>query len=272
MTKMTRQVILIFGLLFFFCMEITAQNDKLFLGIKLRPEVRQIADEIELKTKKKIVAVFDEFENEFTLGSSFIGEDGIAYLRVNPNLQTQKQKLEAVVAHEFLHLRLRANNYPVFLFSPKVQTMRGLAQDVEQPNVNDLTSFIEHRIFKEEMNKLGLNQLIDLAGDTERAAKQRFGDQDSQVDTINFVRALLEYQNPSDVQRLRQIYVKNKWQISLKKGQEIADLIDKSPLNSPEAVAAVFKLCLAKLYPTPRPAKLTLDKSVKTYRQYIISY
>jgi len=267
-----RRLILIFGLLTLFSLNVLSQNEKLFLGIRLRPEVRKIADDVELKTKKKIVAVFDEFENEFTLGSSFIGDDGIAYLRVNSNLERQKQKLEAVVTHELLHLRLRANNYPVFLFSPKVKTLRGLAQDVEQPNVNDLTSFIEHRIFKAEMNKLGLNQLIDLAGDTERAAKQRFGEQDSQVDTINFVRAVLEYQNPADVQRLRQIYVKNKWQISLKKGQEIADLIDKSRLDSPESVAAVFKLCLAKLYLTPRPAKLTLDKSIKTYRQYIISY
>lgn len=267
-----RLLILIFGLLIVFSFEVSAQNEKLLLGLRLRPEIRQIAEEVELKTKKKIVAVFDEFETEYTLGSSFIGEDGIAYLRVNSNLEGQKQKLEAVVAHELLHLRLRAANYPVFLFSPKVQTMRGRAQDVEQPNVNDLTSFIEHRIFKAEMNKLGLNQLIDLAGDTERAAKERFGEKDSQADSINFARAVLEYQNPSDVQKLRQIYVKNKWLRSLKTGQEIADLIVKTPLNSPEAVAAVFKLCLAKLYPTPRPAKLTLDKSVKTYRQYIISY
>ena len=265
------KTILIVCLLTVFSFAVQAQNEKLFLGIKLRAEVRAIADEVERKTGNKIYAVFDEFENVYTLGSSFIHTDGIAYLQANPNLRSQNQKLEAVIAHELLHLRLRANNYPVFLFAASVKTARGLAQDVEQPNVNDLTSLIEHRIFKAEMDKLGLNQVVDLAGDTERdAAKRR--DADSQADTLNFARALLEYHNPADVERLRKIYVRNKWGKSIKLGQEIADIITRSTYSSPKDSAAVFRLCFAKLYPTPRPVKLTPDTSIKTYRQFLISF
>src|SRR5215218_2731457 len=115
MTKLLRQAILIFALAAVFAAGSSAQNEKLFLGIKLRADVRAVADEVEQKTKKKIYAVFDEFENEYTLGSSFIDDDGTAYLRVNPILKSQKPKLEAVVAHELLHLRLRARGFPVFL-------------------------------------------------------------------------------------------------------------------------------------------------------------
>jgi hypothetical protein len=272
MTNISRRTILIFFLVTIFSLEIAAQNEKLFLGIKLRPEVRAIADEIELKTKRKIYAVFDEFENEYTLGSSFIHTDGTAYVRANTNLRAQPQKLEAVVAHELLHLRLRANGFPVFLFAPTVKTVRGLAQDIEQSNVNDLTSLIEHRIFKAEMDKLGLNQIINLAGDSERSAARRNGEEDGQTDALNFARAVLEYQNRADIENLRKIYVKNKWRKSLEIGQEIADLISRSAIDSPEASARIFGLCAAKLYPSPRPFKLTPDKTVKAYRQLLIGF
>ena len=272
MNGFTRHIILFFCLLTFFVPEIPAQTEKLFLGLKLRAEVRQIADEVERKTGKKIVAVFDELEDEYTLGSSFIDNDGTPYLRVNANLKNQKQKLEAVVAHELFHLRMRAGGYPVFLFAPSVRTARGLAQDVEQPNVNDLTSLIEHRAFKAEMDRLGLNQLVDLAGDTERDARRRNGQADGQADTLNFARAVLEYQNRADVESLRKIYIQNKWQKSLKTGQEIADIINRLPLASPKDSAAIFRLCFARLYPTPRPLKLTPDRSIKAYRQMLISF
>jgi hypothetical protein len=260
------------GLAAIFSLEIFAQNDKIFLGIKLRPEVRAIQGEVEQKTKKKIYAVFTEFDDEYTLGTSFIDDDGTAYLRVNPVLKSQKQKLEAVIAHELLHLRLRADKYPVFLFAPSVKTARGLAQDAEQSNANDLASMIEHRIFKAEMDKFGLNQIVDLAGDAERSAERRSGEADSQADAINFARAVLEYQSRDDVENLRKIYIKNKWQKSLKIGQEIADLISRSAINSPDASAKVFGLCIAKLYPSPRPFKLTPDKTVKAYRQMLIGF
>jgi predicted SprT family Zn-dependent metalloprotease len=272
MTSISRQTILIISLIAVFSLEIFAQNDKLFLGIKLRPEVRAIAEEVEEKTKKKIYAVFTEFDDEYTLGASFINDDGTAYLRVNPNLKPQKQKLEAVIAHELLHLRLRANNYPVFLFAPEVKTRRGLAQDVEQPNANDLASLIEHRIFKAEMDKFGLNQIVNLAGDTERSAERRNGETDGQSDAINFARAVLEYQNRADIENLRKVYIKNKWQKSLRIGQEIADLISRSAINSPDASAKIFGLCIAKLYPSARPFKIKPDKTVKAYRQMLIGF
>lgn len=206
------------------------------------------------------------------LGSSFIHTDGTPYLAVNINLKSQPKKIEAVVAHELLHLRLRANGYPVFLFDAKVKTRRGLAQDVEQPNVNDLTSLIEHRAFKPQMEQFGLNEALNLAGDTARSAQQRRGEADSQADAINFARAILEYQNAADVESLRRIYRQNKWIQSLKIGQEIADIISRARLDSPAATAATFKLCAAKLYPSPRPLKLTPDKSVTAYRQMLINF
>ena len=49
MNGFTRHIILSFCLLTFFAPAIPAQTEKLFLGMKLRAEVRQIVDEVEQK-------------------------------------------------------------------------------------------------------------------------------------------------------------------------------------------------------------------------------
>lgn len=265
---------LLFAVLLLIETDVFAQNAKLFLGIKLRAEVQTLADEIENKTKRKISAHFVEYEGEdrFLLGSSFIHSDGVPYLAVSIDLERQPKKAEAVIAHELLHLRLRANGYPVFLFDPRVKTKRGAAQDTEQSNVNDLTSLIEHRAFKSEMERFGLNETLNLAGDTERDALARRGEADGQADAINFARAVLEYQNAADIEALRKIYRGNRWQQSLRIGQEIADIIKSARLDSPAATTAIFRNCAAKLYPTPRPIRLTPDKTVTAYRQMLIAF
>lgn len=250
---------------------VAAQSERRMLGIKLGRDAALIADEIETRTKKRIVAVFDEFESPFVLGSSFIGDDGIAYLRIQSELERDK-RLEAVITHELLHLRLRANRFPVFLFSPKVKTAKGLAQDVEQPNINDLLSLIEHRVFKPEMEKFKLLEIIDLAGDTARIASQSRGKEDGQADSLNFARAVLEYQRPEDIRRLREIYQRNGWNRALADGQFIADTIASANPKTAAEVTAVFRKCLARLYPTPRPLKLVIDRSVGAYSRYLISY
>lgn len=270
--KKALRALMVAGFLLFTETTVFAQNPKLFLGVRLRADVRAIAEEIESKTKRKIYAEHVEFENEYLLGASYFTSNGTPILRVNINLMEQPQKVEAVIAHELLHLRLRANNYPVFLFDPTIKTKRGLAQDVEQSNVNDLASLIEHRAFKAEMEKFGLNELIDPSGDAERNALQRHGEADGQADAINFARALLEYQRASDVEKLRKIYLENKWQQSLKIGQKIAAIIKRSPLNSPSATASAFQLCISELYPMPRPLKLKHDKTLTAYRQMLIGF
>jgi hypothetical protein len=250
-----------------------AQSRDLFLGIKLRPEVQAIVGEIEKKTGKKIYAEFTE-QTDFFLGSSYISENGLAIIQVDTKLEDTPQKLEAVIAHELLHLRLRVNNYPVFLFSPTIKTAKGLAQDVEQPNVNDLTSMIEHRIFKSELEKFGLYKLIDLAGDTAREAKRNKGKENSEADSINYARAILEYQNPKDIEAVRKAYEENGWTRSLREGKQIADIISQSNLQAPKDAETAFLKCVLILYVPPKSSftlKLTPDTQVKAYRQMIIN-
>ncbi len=243
-----------------------------FFGIKLRPEIRAMVEEIERECGKKILAEFVE-QRDFMFGSSYISDaEGIPVVLVDYKLEYDAKKLEAVATHELLHLRLRVNNYPTFLFSPTVQTARGRAVDVEQSTINDLLSLIEHRIFKPEMEGLGLDKLLNLAGDTAKIAKIRKGELDGQDDSINYARAILEYPNQKDVEEVARIYKENNWTRALQSGRRIADYISQSNLQTPAAVEPVFLKCIMELYrpPSTHTFKLSVDPKNKFFRRMII--
>lgn len=253
---------------------IYAQNSELFLGIKLRPEIRTMVVEIEQKTGRRILARFIE-EQDFTLGSSYISEDGIPVVLVDYALEDgDGKKLEAVITHELLHLRLRVRGYPTFLFSESINMSKGRAIDTEQGHLNDLISLIEHQIFKADMEKFGLSEYINLAGDTAAGARKNKGKEDGQADVINYVRAILEYPNAKDVEEVRKIYAENRWTRALREGKTIADIIGTSDLQTPKMVETVFLKCIARLYPFPVAGykfSLTLDPNKKVGRRMIVS-
>lgn len=254
-------------------LSLSAQSGRTLLGVKLRPEIAALADEIEKKTGKKIYAEFTGLE-EYMIASSFINEDdGRPIVLVSPGLEGDAKKLPAVLSHELLHLRLRVNNFPTFVFSPDVKTQRGRAIDVEQGNINDLKDLIEHRVFRPEMEKFGVYGVLDIAGDTAKNAAARKGKQESNADAINYARAILEYQDLKDVKRVTGLFTANGWKRSIKIGSEMADIINNSVVKTPEDDQAVFLRCISKLYPPPGgySFKLTPDPTNKHFRRMIVS-
>jgi hypothetical protein len=166
------------------------------------------------------------------------------------------------------------NNYPTFIFSPKVRMAKGRAIDTEQGNINDLKDLIEHRVFRSEMEEFGLYRYIDISGDTADNAKKRNGQQDGQADAINYARAILEYRNQPDVMLVKQIYAANGWKRSLQIGEEVADTIAAADPKTPKDVETVFLRCLLKLYPIPRSGiifTLTADPSNKYFRRLLVN-
>lgn len=244
------------------------------LGLKLRPEISSMVVEIERKTGEEIYAEYVQ-QGEFVLGLNYLSEDGIPVLLVNPDLRHgNDKKLEAVITHELLHLRLRVNGYPSFLFSDTVNTAKGRAIDTEQDRLNDLVSLIEHQIFKADMEKFDLYQYVNLAGDTADFARKNKGKEDGQADAINYARAILEYPNAKDVEEVKKLYTANKWTRSLRDGAAIAEIIRATNINSPKEVDAVFTKCLSQLFPLPNSTynyKLALDPNKKVGRRMIVS-
>lgn len=253
-----------------------AQYDVGFADVNLHPDVKKIIAEIESKTKKTIEVNYGEFEkdNSTTFGTSFINDSGRALVNIRQDLLNQPKKLEAVVTHELLHLKLRVNGFPVFLWSSTIKTAKGRAIDVEQSSVNDLLSLIEHQVFKSDMEKYDLFKIINLAGDTAKFARINRNKRDSQADSLNYARAILEYHNPADIEEVRKIYIANKWNTSLQQGKQIAEIIKTSNSQNPNDVEKTFLRCLSVLFPLPNANytfKLTVDPKSKFEKQMIIS-
>jgi hypothetical protein len=223
------------------------------LGVALSQEVAGWLDEVERGLGQEVYAEFAELdeasaEDDYTLGESYLTRAGVAVVRVDESFRGRgAAATEAVIGHELLHLRLRARGYPLFLFSPEVMTRRGPAQDVEQSNVNDLVSLIEHRAFAAEMRRAGFEGLIDLTNGL-AAARARRGAEDGQAETLNYARAELEWGDPRLVGELARVHRANGWTRSLADGRRVADIIRGSNLAAPGDVAPVFLRCMSVLY------------------------
>ena len=231
----------------------TPRQEHRLLGLRLGAEVASWLDEVERKLGQEIYAEFAELDEitaaaDYTLGMSYLTGAGVGVVRVDESFRGRDARLtEAVIGHELLHLRLRSRGYPLFLFSPDVMTLKGPAQDVEQSNVNDLVSLIEHRIFADEMRRTGFDKLIDLTNGL-AAARTRRGVEDSQAETLNYARAALEWNNPELLDELARIHRANGWTRSLADGRRLADIIRASNVTTPAGVAPVFLRCIAVLY------------------------
>jgi hypothetical protein len=231
----------------------TPRQASRLLGIRLSAEVSSWLDEVEKKLGKEVYAEFAELDpadagGDYTLGTSYLTRAGVGVVRVDESFRGRGERLtEAVIGHELLHLRLRARGYPLFLFSPEVKTLKGPAEDVEQPHVNDLVSLIEHRIFAPEMQRTGFDKLIDLTNYLESARRLR-GAEDGQAEVLNYARAALEWENPTLLDELTKIYRANRWTRSLADGRRLAETIRAARATTPAEVNALFLRCLPILY------------------------
>jgi len=222
------------------------------LGVRLGAEVSSWLKDVEDRLGKEVYAEFAELDpadagGDYTLGASYLTRAGVGVVRVDESFRGREKQAEAVIAHELLHLRLRARGYPLFLFSPDVRTKKGPAQEVEQSNVNDLVSLIEHRAFAAEMRRTGFDKLIDLTNWLETARRRGRGE-DGQAEMLNYARAELEWNDPGLVAELAKIHHANGWERSLAGGRRLAEIIRASTAATPGEVTPVFLRCMSVLY------------------------
>jgi len=231
----------------------TPRRENRLLGVRLSAEVSSWLEEVERKLGKEVYAEFAELDpadagGDYTLGTSYLTKAGVGVVRVDESFRAKGERLtEAVIGHELLHLRLRARGYPLFLFGPEVKTKHGPAEDVEQSNVNDLVSMIEHRVFAPEMRRTGFDKLIDLTNYLDSARRRR-GSPDGQAEVLNYARAALEWDDPALLDQLTKIYQANRWTRSLAEGRRLAETIRAANAQTPSQVTALFLRCLPILY------------------------
>lgn len=229
-----------------------AQAERVVLGVKLRPEMQAWLVEIERRLGKELYAERAPLGPEdggdgFVGGENYITARGTAILRVNIALPSRdERRIESIIAHELLHLRQRARGFPVFEIDDAASSADA-RRFIDERIIGDMLEGIEHYMFSPDMRRLGLDTVADMIGGLRRAQSPG-GGSDDPVKTLYFFRALLEYNNPSQVEELRRAYRGKGWTRSIQRGESLAQIVRRANLQTPSDVTATYLRGLTTLY------------------------
>lgn len=185
------------------------QTGRTVLDVKLRPGTERLLNEVE-KLYGRPLAVERIVPPGGGWGSSRVDPDGTPRIRIAPEAAGD----EAIIAHELLHLRLRANGAPIFLWKSTASEARLRALGEVQGQLYDS---IQHRSFSGEMRTMGLDptrRFRDQLRDTIR--RRRFeGAATDLGKAVVGARVFLEFGQGPELEALRRWYAEAGWQQSL---------------------------------------------------------
>lgn len=190
----------------------TERIQRTFLGVKLRPRVRALLAEVEKLYGKKVQAEFanisESSEGDDTAGRAIISDDGTPLVKIDNHISHgDGARIESIIAHELLHLRLRATGYPTLFFHGETGLMTSFGPYLLAAG-NTLRNGIEHWMFAPEMRAMGFDPGEEVKHGLEKFREAgRTGNGDDVLLALYYYRAILEYGDPKLLARLRQGYV-----------------------------------------------------------------
>jgi hypothetical protein len=236
------------------------------LGIPLGLSVRRLLASIE-RTYGKAVSFSNADLGPYWAGDSFVAGDGAPTVRMNP---AAKAMTEASIAHELMHLGLKASGFPEIkqvrvshlascgalrLTADEVDEVRGLLSLVRDT--------IEHWYFNPELRKLHIATSVTLRESVEidLAATSKgdaYPDEQSRfmMASLNFMRATLEL-DTGERDRMAAWYRNRGWGEYQANGARLAALVTgDGPGLTPEREMAVAIRC-ANVLLAGFPARVT---------------
>ena len=216
------------------------QTGRTILDVKLSPATERLLNEVE-KLYERPLAVERIVPPGGGWGSSRVDSDGTPRIRIAPEAAGD----EAIIAHELLHLRLRAQGAPVFLWKSTASEARLRALGEVQGQLYDA---IQHRSFVTDMRAMGLNpsaRFRDQLRDIIR--RRRFeGTATDLGKAVVAARVFLEFGRGPELEALRRWYAEAGWQQSLLFGNRA--IVVLAPLvTEPKAQAEQFIASLRAL-------------------------
>jgi hypothetical protein len=209
------------------------QVGRTVLDVKLRPGSERLLIEVE-KLYGRPLAVERIVPPGGGWGSSRVDPDGTPRIRIAPEAAGD----EAIIVHELLHLKLRAQGAPVFLWKSRASEARlkSLA-DVQ----SQLYDAIQHRAFAGEMRALRLDSSGRFRDQLNSMIRNRRFD-GAATDlgkAVVAARVFLEFGEGPELGALRAWYAQAGWQQSLVFGNRA--IMALTPfVTEPKAQAAQF--------------------------------
>jgi hypothetical protein len=228
-------------------------KERLLLGIRLRPQLAQLLAEVEgLFGNQQVQAKFQRVREsrEFVdrVGTTEITKDGTPIIKVDDSIDPKDElRIERIIAHELLHLRLRGRKFPLFSFSgpPRLINRFNFYLTTTRHAVRN---GIEHWMFAADMRRMGFDASAELKRGFDilkRQARPGYGDETLLV--LNYFRALLEYDDLKLLAELRLFYLERHWEKMIESGEKLAALVLAAKPQTPDNVKATFLQCLNAL-------------------------
>jgi hypothetical protein len=249
-------------------------RERILLGIKLRPQLVDLLLEVEgLFGNKQVQARFARVResSEFVdrVGTTEITKDGTPIIKVDDSIAPKDEhRIERIVAHELLHLRFRGRRFPLFSFNGPARLMNRFNFYLTTAR-HAIRNGIEHWMFAADMRRMGFDASAELKRGFDilkQQAKPGYGD--DILLTLNYFRALLEYDDPKLLAELRLFYLDHQWGRMIESGEKLAALVRVAKPQTPDEVKLTFLQCLNALLGKSLSFNL-LEPVNETYGAYV---
>jgi hypothetical protein len=220
-----------------------APLDGTLLGVRLRPGVAKLLREIETLFGRPVTAEVANLDDEEggDSGRAIVSDNGTPTIRVDVRGHEGDQPfIEEVLAHELLHLRLRAKGYPTVMMTGDKQFMAEYGLHLQTVS-NGLRNGLEHWLFAGEMQRMGFSEVsVIKTGRSKFGAAAREGRGDDLLLAIYLYRAILEYNDPSLLAELMRDYLAGHRPGLIKKSETLASVVTTRRPHTPEEVAGTL--------------------------------
>ena len=236
------------------CAQVVTENrERVMLGVRLRPKVTALLTEVEKLYGKQVQAQFANIsrspEGGDTAGRAIVSDDGTPNIKIDNHVDRNDVELvESIIAHELLHLKLRAKGYPVLFFHGETDLMTQVGPYLSEAG-NTLRNGIEHWMFYQEMQAMGFSSASTIKSGMEKFRQAaRAGRGDDVLLALYYYRAVLEYDDPSLLAQLRRGYIEGNRIGVVKLGESLAQIVLSRKPRTQDDVTATLLQCLNALF------------------------
>lgn len=231
----------------------SGDTEGILLGVKLRPKVLALLKEIEKLYGKPVEAEFANIsvtpEGDDRAGRAIITDEGVPTIKVDKHIDPKDaQRVERILAHELLHLRLRAKGYPVLHFHGETGLMTEIGPYLLETG-NSLRNGIEHWLFAPDLRAMGFDPGDEIKRGMEKFSQAaKAGKGDDVLLALYYYRAILEYDDPALLAKLKQGYIEGNRLGVIKTGERLAQVVLNDKPKTPDAVGKTLLSCLDTLF------------------------
>lgn len=226
---------------------------RVLLGLKLRPKVRALVKEIEKLYGKSIEVEFTNIsetpEGDDRAGKAVITDVGVPTIKVDQHVNPKDTvRIERIIAHELLHLRLRAKGYPVLFFHGETSLMTAVRPYLLEAG-NGLRNGIEHWLFASDLRAMGFDPADEIKRGMEKFSRAaKMGEGDDVLLALYYYRSILEYDDPALLAKLKQGYVEGNRLGAIKLGERLSQVVLDSQPKTTYAIGKTLLSCLDTLF------------------------